>query len=116
VAEIVVQEIVDAVPLNTVMQEFTGTRRSRVLERVGSMIGTMHGHGWVHGALGSPHILVQPEADDRVWLIDFDKALHSKRLVPRDLARVWRRTKHLDADDVACFHTAYNKAMSEAPE
>lgn len=111
VAEIVVQEIAGAVPLNTVMQQFTGARRSRVLAHFGAMVGTMHNHGWVHGALGSPHILVQPDADDRVWLIDFDKALPSKRLIPGDLARLWRRTKHLDADDVACFNTAYNKAM-----
>lgn len=113
VAELVVQEVADSVSLDALLSLAHGERRRRVVAHLGYLVGQLHGHGWVHGSLGSPHILVQPQANDRLWLIDLEKARRSRRLIEIDLARFWHRNPCMDAQDKRYFDTSYAQALSD---
>ena len=105
-AELVISEIADALTLQEALASADADRQ-QILSNAGHIIGRMHAHGWTHGALNQDHILIQPLADNRAALIDFEKARRSRRLIKADLERFWRRNNYLSSADRTTFEKAY---------
>lgn len=115
IAELVVEEISDALPLQTFWLNASANRFNKVMEEVGHMVGRLHHAGWTHGALLPGHVLIQPNAQDKVSLIDFEKARRpvSKRKFDSDLGRFWRHSMYINARSVRCFCLAYDAEFPE---
>lgn len=108
-AELVVAEVLDAVPLEQAMRR-SGSDRQRVVIRLARALGRLHRSGWTHGSLGSPHILVGTE-DCAITFIDLEKAKRSGRLRRRDLDRFWRRTGWFTPAERSLFAAEYRAAL-----
>ncbi|MEZ5559365.1 MAG: lipopolysaccharide kinase InaA family protein [Pseudomonadales bacterium] len=109
VAELVVEGIPDTLPLDEALAR-PGANRQRIVANVARTLALLHRHGWVHGALGNAHVLIQTLADDRVALIDFEKARRRRALIGRDLDRFWRRTGCMSGDEKDQFLRIYREA------
>jgi len=117
VTELVLEEIPDALPLPEFCAQFPASRVERVMTEFGSLVGKLHDAGWTHGSIGGKHVIVQAHADDRVWLIDFEKARPSllDRQLTRDLERFFRRSPYLRETEVENFFTGYRSARTSRP-
>jgi tRNA A-37 threonylcarbamoyl transferase component Bud32 len=114
VTELVLEEIPDALPLPKFCARFPPGRVERMMTELGSLVGKLHEGGWTHGSIGGAHVIVQTHADDRVWLIDFEKARPAflERQLLRDLARFFRRSPYLSRPAVDAFFTGYRSART----
>ncbi len=110
VAELIVAEVPEALPLDEALRA-PGANRRQIVENVASAIGALHRHHWTHGALGNDHILVQVTSS-RVHLIDLEKARRNRLLVGKDLDRFWRRTGCLEPSERALFQDVYSRQVS----
>lgn len=111
VAELVVEAIDGAVNLDDALT-LPSADRERIIGNCAHSVALMHRNGWVHGALGSEHILVQPCANERVWLIDFEKARRSRLRPRRDLERLWRHVANLTPVETALFVECYRRTLA----
>jgi len=111
-AELVLAEIADAELLPEFIEHASAERAQHVLYELGRMVARLHDAGWVHGALAGAHCLVQPTADDRVWLIDFEKSRHTHRKsrCGADLQRFGRRSPYLSERQLDSFREGYASA------
>jgi len=107
-AELVTTLIPDALNLEVALERYPA-ERSRILYAVGCEIGKLHRARWTHGALYGAHILVCPEYDFRVYLIDLEKGRRSLR-ARRDLARFQRHNAYLTEQDWVSFRQGYRLA------
>jgi tRNA A-37 threonylcarbamoyl transferase component Bud32 len=117
VAELILGEIEEALSLREFFEYASDERFAAVLNRVGYLVGLLHGAGWIHGALGSAHILIQKHKNDGVWLIDLEKArrTRSKRRLQADLDRLWHRQSYLQPHHIEAFMTAYWGTQTHKP-
>jgi len=115
IAELVLEEISDAMPLHIFWVHASGERLNDVMFNVGHMVGLMHRAGWVHRALYPGHILIQPNAQDKASIIDFEKARRviSKRSFVSDLARFWRHCRYLKGSNIYSFFDGYGSVLPE---
>ena len=114
VTELVLQDISNALTMPYYWAQSCNGRVERVLEKLGRMVGKLHRAGWVHGSIAGGHVLIQPQENDRVWLIDFEKAKHafSERQMKRDLMRFLRRSPYLRPLEVDCLITGYRSVRN----
>lgn len=117
-AELVTEAVDDALELDQALARREADR-ALIIGNCAHSIARLHRHGWVHGALGSEHVLVQPHARERVWLIDFEKArrarpLARRSMADRDLRRLWRHVTNVTTAEIALFDECYRRAL-EAP-
>lgn len=111
-AELVVEGVVGALPLDEALAR-PEARRDRIVANAARAVALLHRSGWIHGALGDEHILVQPALADRVVLIDFEKARRNGALAGRDLARLWRHVSGLTEAEIARFRELYEAARRD---
>lgn len=104
-----VTQLVDGLHLKAALDRHPDAR-ARILINVGREIGKAHRAAWTHGALYDSHILVSPDRDFRVCLVDLEKAHRSLRM-RRDLARLVRRNPYLSALDLADVARGYLEFM-----
>jgi tRNA A-37 threonylcarbamoyl transferase component Bud32 len=114
-AELVTEAIDGALDLDHALTRPTADRE-RIIGNCARSIGLLHRNGWVHGALGSEHILVQPHAGERVWLIDFEKARRSRSRTCGDLERLWRHVQCVTEQESALFLECYRRTLRARPE
>ena len=107
-AELVTSLIPDALHLDAALERFSA-QRAQILFNAGGEIGKLHRAGWTHGALYGEHLLVCPDRDFRVYLIDLEKGRRSLK-AGRDLARFQRRSPYLSDEDLADFRRGYESA------
>lgn len=104
-AELTTTVVPDALSLDVALERYAD-QRSRILANAGFEIGKLHRARWTHGALYSDHILVCPDSDFRVYLIDLEKGRRSIRTA-RDLARFERYNSYLTGADLGDFRRGY---------
>jgi len=104
-AELITSVIPNALHLDEAVERYPD-QRARIVRNAGFEIGKMHRARWTHGALYCMHILVCPETDFRVYLIDLEKGRRSWR-AGRDLARFERHNTYLTEQDWADFRAGY---------
>ncbi len=56
------------------------TRKRALLAKVARAIRSMHDRGFLHGDLNLKNILIDTHHEDRVYIVDWDKSRHKKRL------------------------------------
>lgn len=105
-AQLVVEEIDGALPLDRALNE-PGADRVAIVANVASVIGSLHGAGWSHGALYPDHILVGLGPDYKVTLIDLEKARQSRFNRRVDLNRFWRYHTMLNSREIYAFKNHY---------
>lgn len=111
VAELVLDEIENSISLDDFMAHSSAVERSDVVASLASILARMHRSGWSHGALGSGHILIQPKNNNRIWLIDFEKARKCLKCGQRDLSRLWRRSSSFTEIEKKTFYAFYTRAL-----
>lgn len=108
-AVLVVREVSDSQPLQEAL-EMPGADRNQIVSNLAAVLARVHRARWVHGALYSPHILVQPEEGYAVIFIDLEKAKRSRRLRRNDLDRFWRHNRYFTTAEVTLFEAEYQTA------
>mgnify|MGYP002631026873 CR=1 FL=1 len=115
VTELALRNVENALPLNEYLAgPASSADKLQVVERIAIEIGKLHHLGWIHGALGNEHLLVQP--DGAVTLIDFEKARWWPWSRRKDITRFWRRTQCLDKEQAAAFsriYKLYSKGLTD---
>lgn len=107
VIELTVREIADAKPLDEFLNDTAeDVRKNLAVSNLAQQIRRLHTAGWVHGALGNCHILVQKQ-ECSVVLIDFEKARWNPLRRRSDLDRFWRRTACLNEAQSRLFNAVY---------
>lgn len=101
---------VGAAPLDAAITT-DSVARSQILDALGEYLGRFHGAGWYHGALYAHHILVGPQPEHPVWLIDFEKARRARRRRREDLNRFWRHNRYLGSTDKSRLLDAYARGL-----
>lgn len=116
VTELALGDIADAVPLNKFYMIASAGRLHSVMQELGEMVGVMHRAGWVHRALLPGHVLIQPNAQDKVWLIDFEKTRRAffKRSFESDIERFVRHCHFLKSGYIDSFFSGYGSARPES--
>jgi tRNA A-37 threonylcarbamoyl transferase component Bud32 len=107
VIELTIREVADAEPLDEFLQGTADVeRKDQAVRNLAQQIRNLHTAGWVHGALGNCHILIQKQ-DLNVVLIDFEKARWNPLRRYSDLERFWRRTACLNEEQSRLFQAVY---------
>ena len=115
-AELTTTVVPDALSLDVALERYAD-QRSRILANAGFEIGKLHRARWTHGALHREHILVCPDRNFCVYLIDLEKGRRSMRTA-RDLARFERHNSYLTEADLGDFRRGYEiglQASASAP-
>ncbi len=109
VTELVLQDISEAMDLPSYWKRYPDARVNGVLNELGRMVGVFHRAGWVHGSIGGSHVLIQPGENDRVWLIDLEKArrTRSETRKRKDLERFMRRSPYITRPQLEAFVVGY---------
>jgi len=109
--ELVISAISASYPLNEAL-DLPGADRNLIVENTARVVGSLHRHGWTHGALGNDHVLVQPDQHSRVNLIDLEKARPGRWRIKKDLARFLRNTACFTPAETEHFLDCYARVMA----
>jgi len=109
--ELVISGIAGSLPLNEAL-DLSAANRSLIIENTARVIGSLHRHGWTHGALGNEHVLVQPGLQCRVNLIDLEKARPGRWRIKKDLARFLRNSSCFSQAETKHFLDCYSRARA----
>ena len=109
--ELVISGIAASYPLDEAL-DLSAANRNLIIENAARAIGSLHRHGWTHGALGNEHILVQPEQQCRVNLIDLEKARPGRWRIKKDLARFPRNSSCFSQTETKYFLDCYLRALA----
>lgn len=112
-ATLVLAEVEDALPLHQALAQ-PHADRAAILRSVAGAVARLHEGGWSHGALYGAHILVRAGAPPQVVLIDLEKARFSPFSRRRDLDRLVRRSRFLDAEDARTLFEQYRASRRTA--
>ncbi len=108
-ARLITSVIPDALHLDVALERYPA-QRGAILGDVGREFGKLHRARWTHGALYREHILVCPDRNFRVYLVDLEKGRRSFK-ASRDLARFERHNDYLSKQDWADFRQGYDLAL-----
>jgi tRNA A-37 threonylcarbamoyl transferase component Bud32 len=109
--ELVISGIAGSFPLNEAL-DLSAANRNLIIENTARVIGSLHRHGWTHGALGNEHLLVQPELQCRVNLIDLEKARPGRWRIKKDLARFLRNASCFSQTETKHFLDCYSLVLA----
>ncbi len=84
--------------------------RGTLIAKIAGCIARLHAAGWVHGSLYPDHILYSL-ADEKIYLIDFEKARRNTLKRDSDLARLWRRYGGLSPQEQRQFDEIYHATV-----
>jgi tRNA A-37 threonylcarbamoyl transferase component Bud32 len=109
--ELVISGIAGSFPLNEAL-DLPTANRNLIVENTALVVGSLHRHGWTHGALGNEHVLVQPGLQCRVNLIDLEKARPGRWRIKKDLARFLRNSRCFSQTETDHFLACYSLALA----
>lgn len=109
--ELVISGIAGSYPLNEALA-LPDADRNLIVENTARVVGLLHRHGWTHGALGNDHVLVQPDQQSTVNLIDLEKSRPGKWRIKKDLARFLRNSNCFSQAETKHFLDRYSRVLS----
>lgn len=110
-AELVISGIAGSFPLDEAL-DLPAANRIQIIENTARVIGLLHRYGWTHGSLGNPHVLVQPDHQSRVNLIDLEKARPGRWHIQKDLSRFLRKASCFSQAETKHFLDCYSLALA----